>query len=152
MFWFDKADTRALFVDNRRETHPIDIGTHGTIGRSPIVVNPDMLADFTRLPLPDCQFSLVVFDPPHVERVAAKGIITKKYGTLSGEWREMLRNGFSECFRVLKPYGTLIFKWAEADIPLCEVLKLTPERPLFGHKTGKKMGTHWVAFLKPSNP
>jgi hypothetical protein len=23
-------------------------------------------------------------------------------------------------------------------------------KPLFGHKSGKKMGTHWVAFLKPN--
>ena len=25
---------------------------------------------------------------------------------------------------------------------------LTPEKPLFGHKTGKLSKTHWVAFLK----
>lgn len=34
MFWFDRDDPRALFVDRRRETHPIDIGTPGTIGRA----------------------------------------------------------------------------------------------------------------------
>jgi len=45
MFWFDKQDERALFVDKRRETHPIDIGTPGTIGRPPIVVDPDITAD-----------------------------------------------------------------------------------------------------------
>ena len=33
---------------------------------------------------------------------------------------------------------------------VAEVLALTPEKPLFGHKSGKKMGTHWVAFLKPN--
>jgi len=90
MFWFDKEDDRALFVDKRRETHPIDIGTPGTIGRSPIVVNPDMLADFTSLPFPDDTFALVVFDPPHIERTAAKGLLTKKYGHLTGDWREIL--------------------------------------------------------------
>ena len=68
MFWFDKQDDRALFVDKRRETWPIDIGTPGTKGRSPIVVDPDELADFTALPYPDAVFSLVVFDPPHIER------------------------------------------------------------------------------------
>lgn len=150
MFWFDKADDRALFVDKRRETHPIDIGTPGTIGRSPIVVNPDMLADFTSLPFPDDTFALVVFDPPHIERTAAKGLLTKKYGHLTGDWRETLRQGFAECFRVLKPHGTLIFKWAESDYPVSEVLKLTTERPLFGHKSGKQSATHWVAFLKPN--
>lgn len=151
MFWFNKADPRALFVDKRRETHPIDIGTPGTVGRSPIVVNPDMLADFTELPFSDCSFSLVVFDPPHIERTAALGLLTKKYGHLAGDWREMLRQGFAECFRVLKPHGTLIFKWAESDYPVSEVLKLTTERPLFGHKSGKQSATHWVAFLKPND-
>ena len=150
MFWFDKQDDRTLFVDKRRETHPIDIGTPGTIGRSPIVVNPDMIADFTSLPFPDDTFSLVVFDPPHIERTAAKGLLTKKYGHLTGDWRETLRQGFAECFRVLKPHGTLIFKWAESDYPVSEVLALTNERPLFGHKSGKQSATHWVAFLKPN--
>ena len=73
MFWFDKQDERALFVDKRRETWPIDIGTPGTKGRSPIVVDPDELADFTALPYPDDAFALVVFDPPHIERTEAKG-------------------------------------------------------------------------------
>ncbi|MDQ3117820.1 MAG: class I SAM-dependent methyltransferase, partial [Verrucomicrobiota bacterium] len=71
-----------------------------------------------------------------------------KYGCLNGNWREMLRLGFAECFRVLKPNGTLIFKWADSENPVSEILALTPEKPLFGHKSGKKMGTHWVAFLK----
>lgn len=151
MFWFDKQDERALFVDNRREAHPIDIGTPGTIGRSPIVVDPDILADFRELPFPDDSFSLVVFDPPHIERTAAKGLLTRKYGHLDGDWREMLRAGFAECFRVLKPEGTLIFKWAESDHPVSEILKLTPHRPLFGHRSGKSSATHWVAFLKQND-
>ena len=151
MFWFDKADNRALFVDKRRETHPIDIGTPGTIGRAPIVVDPDILADFRELPFPADSFSLVVFDPPHIERTAAKGLLTKKYGHLDGDWREMLRAGFAECFRVLRPEGTLIFKWAESDHPVSEILKLTPHRPLFGHRSGKSSATHWVAFLKQNS-
>lgn len=151
MFWFDKQDERALFVDKRRETWPIDIGTPGTIGRSPIVVDPDELADFTALPYPDAVFSLVVFDPPHIERTEAKGLLTKKYGHLTGNWREDLRQGFAECFRVLKPHGTLIFKWAESDHPVSEVLKLTPEKPLFGHRSGKQSTTHWIAFMKTPN-
>lgn len=152
MFWFDKQDERVLFVDRRQETHLIDIGTPGTVGRSPVVVSPDLLADFTSLPLPDNHFSLVVFDPPHVERRQATGIIEKKYGYLDGDWREMLRLGFAECFRVLRLDGTLIFKWADTDHPLSEVLALTHKKPLFGHRSGKKAQTHWVAFLKTCNP
>ncbi len=150
MFWFDKQDDRALFVDKRCETWPIDIGTPGTKGRSPIVVAPDKLADFTALPFPDEAFALVVFDPPHIERTEAKGLLTKKYGHLTGNWREELRQGFAECFRVLKPHGTLIFKWAESDHPVSEILKLTPEKPLFGHRSGKQSATHWIAFMKPN--
>jgi len=152
MFWFDKADGRALFVDKRIETHPVDIGTPGTKGRKPIVVNPDIQADFTDLPFADGSFHLVVFDPPHIERKEAKGLLTKKYGHLTGDWRDMLRKGFAECFRVLKPHGTLIFKWAESDHAVSEILKLTPERPLFGHQSGKASKTHWIAFLKHNTP
>jgi SAM-dependent methyltransferase len=150
MFWFDHNDTRALFVDNRIETHPIDIGTRGTIGRSPIVVKPDVLADFTALPFADESFPLVVFDPPHIERERALGLLTKKYGHLNGEWRKMIRHGFSECFRVLKTNGTMIFKWAESSYPVTEILKLTEVKPLFGHKSGRASKSHWIVFLKTS--
>jgi SAM-dependent methyltransferase len=151
MFWFNKSDPRAVYVDKRQETHVVDIGTHGTIGRKDIVVAPDVIADFRNLPFSDETFYLVVFDPPHVERRQGTGIIEKKYGFLEGDWREMLRLGFQECFRVLKDKGTLIFKWADTDHALSEVLKLTPEKPLFGHRSGKKAGTHWVTFIKDSD-
>lgn len=49
---------------------------------------------------------------------------------------------------MLKPNGTLIFKWCETQIPLKEILALTPEKPLYGHKGGQKSVTHWMAFLK----
>lgn len=72
-----------------------------------------------------------------------------KYGELDKDtWREDLRAGFAECFRVLKPEGVLIFKWSEFDIPLKEILALTPEKPLFGHRSGKQQKTHWVTFIK----
>lgn len=147
MFWFDRKDARALFMDRRRETWAIDQGTPGTVGRSPIVVAPDVLADFTAMPFPDASFSLVVFDPPHVARKEARGAVLRKYGVLNGDWRGMLRMGFAECFRVLRPNGVLIFKWAESQFPVAEILALTPEKPLFGHRTAKAK-THWIAFIK----
>jgi SAM-dependent methyltransferase len=148
MMWFDRTDERALFVDRRAESHAADLGTPGTVGRSPIVIAPDVVADFTALPFPDDSFRLVVFDPPHIERKQALGLVTKKYGILSGDWRAMLRDGFSECFRVLEPHGTLIFKWTEINHPIASILELTPERPLFGHKSTKT--THWCVFAKPA--
>ena len=44
--------------------------------------------------------------------------------------------------------GTLIFKWNEVRFPIKEILELTDAKPLYGHKSGKKMQTHWVAFIK----
>lgn len=146
MFWFNKQDQRAVFVDKRCETWPIDIGTPGTIGRNPIIVRPDIMASFTMLPFASNTFDLVAFDPPHIERHEPKGIFTKKYGILTGNWRDELRAGFAECFRVLKNNRTLVFKWSESDYPVSEILKLTPSSPLFGSKTGKN--THWITFLK----
>ena len=134
-----------MYLDKRSETIQADKRP----GRKPIEIAPDILADFTSLPFPDNTFYLVVFDPPHIERTEAKGALTKYYGVLTGDWREMLRNGFAECFRVLKPNGTLIFKWAESEYPVSEILKLTPEKPLFGNKSGKLNKTHWIAFIKP---
>jgi SAM-dependent methyltransferase len=147
-FWFDRKDSRTLFVDKRRETCVVDVGSPGTIGRKPLVIDPDVMADFTALPFPDESFFHVVFDPPHVAQNVTSGALVKRYGILTGDWREMLRKGFAECFRVLKPGGTLIFKWCEVRFPIDEILALTPERPLYGHRSGKKAQTHWVAFLK----
>ena len=149
MFWFDRKDSRATFVDKRRERHTLpDISSKG--GSRELVIDPDHLADFTNLPFPDNTFALVVFDPPHFERNGATGWVGLKYGTLKGDWQEMLRGGFAECFRVLRPDGVLIFKWCEDEIPVSRILALTQERPLFGHKSGKQQKTHWVTFMKPN--
>jgi len=145
MLWFNPKDPRACFVDNRRESLVAD----SRQGRRAIHVAPDVLADFTSLPFQDSRFYLVVFDPPHLTRNGVKSWMGKKYGTLSGEWQEMLRKGFVECFRVLKPKGTLIFKWNDGDIPVSRILALTPERPLFGNRCGKNSRSHWIVFLKP---
>lgn len=143
--WFDRNDSRCLFVDRRRETHEM---RHHSSPRSPIVIDPDRLCDFTSLPFRDNSFGLVVFDPPHVIREQMLGNVTKFYGVLNGDWRSMLQRGFAECFRVLSPGGVLIFKWTETQIPLREILTLTPEKPLFGHKSGAKARTHWCTFMK----
>lgn len=139
-----------MFVDKRRERHTLpDVSSKG--GSRELVIDPDHQADFTDLPFPDEAFALVVFDPPHFERNGATGWVGLKYGTLKGEWRDMLRDGFAECFRVLRPEGVLIFKWCEDEIPVSQILALTPEKPLIGHRSGKQQKTHWIAFMKAHN-
>jgi SAM-dependent methyltransferase len=144
MFWFDKKNPNALYLDNR--IMPAKKMSNGAT----LEVAPDMVMDFRKLDLPDNQFSLVVFDPPHILKRGGKNSWMKdKYGELDKDtWREDLRAGFAECFRVLRPDGVLIFKWSEIDIPLKEILSLTPEKPLFGNRSGKQQKTHWVTFIK----
>ena len=141
--WFNKQDQRALFMDKRKETH-IDTYPCGTKTN---IIDPDIVGDFTDMPFEDESFYHIVFDPPHIVS-NSESQITKKYGKLEGDWREMLRRGFKECFRVIKPNGTLIFKWSEVQFPVKEILELTDHKPLYGHRSGKKMNTHWICFIK----
>lgn len=148
MFWFDRKDPRAVYMDCRSETHMLtDKSSPG--GKRPLVVCPDVLADFREIPFPDSTFAHVVFDPPHLlSRKCGNGYMRKKYGALPDDWRDLLTRGFAECFRVLKPNGTLNFKWAEVQIPVREVLSLTPEKPLYGIPRAGRSSTHWIVFLK----
>ena len=141
--WFDKQDDRALYLDKRCEEHTNEYPS----GKKSLKISPDIIGDFTDIKQPDNSFYIVVFDPPHLKRNSL-GEITKRYGNLKDDWKDMIRNGFKECFRVLKPNGTLIFKWNEVQFPIKEILKLTDQKPLFGHKSGIKMQTHWVCFIK----
>ena len=87
----------------------------------------------------------------HVQRLCeAAGVelatVYPEYGKLNKEtWRDDLKQGFDECFRVLEPGGFLIFKWNEDQVKVTEVAKLFPVQPLFGQRGGK---THWLVFMK----
>jgi hypothetical protein len=142
-FYFDKKDKRVLFGDIRvKETHLLTNG-------QTIHIEPDEVMDFRAIPYPDETFKVVVFDPPHMLNLSEKSWMRKKYGVLDREtWQDDLAKGFAECFRVLKDEGTLIFKWNEVSIPLKDILTLTPYKPVLGHPSGKRMGTHWVLFIK----
>jgi len=98
-----------------------------------------------RLPFEDNTFSIAVFDPPHFDLNGQTGWIAKKYDTLGDNWRDEIAAGFRECFRVLRPLGTLVFKWNEDEVSVGDILKLTPEKPLFD---GKHYKSHWMVFLK----
>ncbi len=149
MFWFDKKNPDVEFVDCR-EFEDAQIWKSGEDGKAIryCSVKPDTVADFTNLPFEDETFYLVVFDPPHLVHVGENSWLAKKYGRLTGDWQEMLRKGFSECMRVLKPNGTLVFKWSETDVSVREILSIIGHTPLFGHKSGKQAKTHWMCFMK----
>lgn len=142
MFYFDKSNKDVLFCDIRSEQHTLCDGRE-------LVIKPDLIADFRDLPFNNESFNLVVFDPPHLERAGENGWQRKKYGVLNKEsWRDDLSKGFDEAFRVLKTGGTLIFKWNEIQIKTAEILSLTNIKPVFGHISGKRADTHWMAFYK----
>jgi len=148
MMWFDKQDDRCLFADCREGVMGID-HMPSQSGRSPKSVIPDQIHDFRCMPYDTETFHHVVFDPPHVRNLSMKSVTGFSYGSLDQDtWQDDLAAGFAECFRVLRPNGTLIFKWNEVDIPLRDVLALTTEKPLYGHRSGKAAKTHWVAFIK----
>ncbi|WP_299116970.1 class I SAM-dependent methyltransferase [uncultured Winogradskyella sp.] len=147
MFWFDKNNQDVLFIDKRFETLSAKDRDKTRI----IEVKPDVVADFTDLPISDKTFYMVVFDPPHLKTLGKTSWMAKKYGKLEGNWKEMLAKGFDECMRVLKPNGTLIFKWNESEVKANEVLSLIPYKPLFGHTTGRQSKTIWMAFMKTTS-
>jgi SAM-dependent methyltransferase len=150
MMWFDRANPDVVFGDLRRETLTVTDNSHGNAsGLRTIRIEPDTLMDFRALPYPDGVFKLVAFDPPHLVSAGPRSWLAAKYGKLSDNWRDDLRQGFAECFRVLDKDGVLVFKWNETQVPTREVLALTPVPPLFGHTSGKRAATHWVVFMKP---
>jgi ubiquinone/menaquinone biosynthesis C-methylase UbiE len=138
MFWFDKHHEDTVYMDVRNITDTL------CDGRT-LEVSPDLIADFRDMPFEDNSFYLVVFDPPHLKKVGENAWLAKKYGRLDELWQFDIRQGFNECMRVLKPNGTLIFKWNEDQIPLQEVLDAIGYKPLFGNKRSK---THWLVFMK----
>lgn len=150
MMWFDKADPRAIFGDQRAETLTVTDNSRGNAsGTRQLRIEPDTLMDFRSMPFQDNTFKLVAFDPPHLVSAGPRSWLAAKYGRLGADWRDDLRAGFAECFRVLDRDGVLIFKWNETQIKVREVLALTPHQPLFGQVSGSKGFTHWLVFMKP---
>ncbi len=139
MMWYDKRDSRAVFMDIRSESHVLCDGRE-------LVINPDVVADFRDMPFPPGVFELVTFDPPHLLHAGESSWLRTKYGVLSRSWKDDLMRGFRECWRVLAPGGTLVFKWSEEQVAISCVLPLAPAKPMFGHRRGKTM---FIVFYKP---
>jgi ubiquinone/menaquinone biosynthesis C-methylase UbiE len=138
MFYFDKNNKNTIYMDNRELDDILCDGRK-------LKIEPDIIADFKEIPFDDNTFNLVVFDPPHLLKVGDKSWLAKKYGKLSETWPQDIKRGFEECMRVLKPNGTLIFKWNEEQIKLREILEIIDYKPLLGNKRSK---THWLIFYK----
>jgi hypothetical protein len=143
MFWFDKHHPNTLYIDN--DPRPKGICPE----RKEFNCNPDLIMDFRALDFSDQSFKLVVWDPPHLLKLGETSIMRKKFGCLNTEtWRYDLGKGFDELWRVLMDYGILIFKWNTENLELKQVLKCFKQKPLFGHTTGSKSKTYWMAFMK----
>lgn len=138
MFHFDKENDNVLYMDKREHYEKLSTG-------HVINVNPDVVADFRNMPFEDDSFYMVIFDPPHLIHAGQNSWLAKKYGVLDKTWPEDISKGFDECMRVLKPNGTLIFKWNEEQIKLKQILDSINYKPIIGNKRSK---THWLVFMK----
>jgi SAM-dependent methyltransferase len=142
MWWWDKAHPLAVYMDKR--VVPAGAAQNNRRWR----LSPDIVGDFKELPFEDMSFQLVLFDPPHVIRDECLGNLTIQYGALPRDTeQDELRLGFSECWRVLAPGGTLVFKWAGT---LDRVKAHFPAEPIVGTRsTAKGISARWFIFYKP---
>lgn len=138
MFWFDREHKETVYMDNRTENATLCDGRK-------LIVKPDIVADFRKMPFENKKFYLVVFDPPHLVSAGDTSFLKMKYGKLGLDWKEDIKQGLAECWRVLKQNGTLIFKWNEEQITLPKVRPLLPIEPILGQRRGK---TIWLVFFK----
>ena len=144
MMWFNKHHPNCIYLDQRPECEP------------------DIVGDFRDLKqFPDENFRLVVFDPPHDVYHHNPNMSTsfnQNFGVLRPEtWQEDLKQAFKELWRVLKPYGILVFKWATFHIDEKRIQKFFPEKPLFAQITKANFSEHsraanhktlWFCFMK----
>lgn len=92
------------------------------------------------------EFNLIVFDPPHLNKVGANSWPAKKYGQLDrNSWPTDIEKGFKELWRVLANDGVLLFKWSDNQISFKDVFTHIPYKPILGDKRGH---TRWFVFIK----
>ena len=141
MFWYDKHEPHTTYIDNRSEKSEVKDRQY----IRDIVVNPDIIADFRKLPFKNNEFDLVIFDPPHLIRAGKKSWLKLKYGCLPKNWAPYIKAGFDECMRVLKPTGTLLFKWSNNQVSFNKVFSVIGQKPILGDHRGS---TRWSVFIK----
>ena len=141
--WFNKEHPNVIYHDKRIRPKGFDDF------RPNFEISPDIQGDWKKLPWADHTFKLVVMDPPHIITHEDSHRMVKYYGHLEREtWKDEIKQGFDECWRVLEPFGVLIFKWSEASIKKKELLQVLDKEPLFGHPNGSRVPCHWLTFMK----
>lgn len=151
--WYQKNHPFVTFMDKRKGDFGFTSMKNGKgIKRETIKVDPDIQADWTKeLPFEDGHFDMIVFDPPHIIRKKKnnQSFMQHQYGVFKADnYKQDLRKGLSELFRVLKNQGILILKWCDLDRSVEEVIKLSPYPPIFGTRTGQRNNVHWIVFIK----
>lgn len=152
MMWFDRNNPDVEFCDVREVDNELIWTSKDGTDKRYLTVAPDTVCDVRQLPFADNTFYHIVFDPPHLQKIGDSAWLCKKYGKLGEDWQSFIHDSFVELMRVLKPNGTLIFKWSEIDIKVKQLLSVIPYKPLYGHRSGKHMTTHWMAFIKDAEP
>lgn len=134
--WWDKEHPTATFIDARAD------GRDSTLKR-----------DFRKTGFPSGYFDLVIFDPPHMT-CGPRSAMAKRYGHyLTSEIRDMVRDGFAEFHRILRPDGLVAFKWATHDTSLARILEpVVGFEPLVGVPTAQRTKhssvTYWCLLRR----
>ena len=79
MFWFDKENPNAIYMDNRQLEDTLCDGRK-------LEIKPDIVADFRNIPFSNTSFKLVVFDPLHLIKVGENSWLAKKDGRLGNNF------------------------------------------------------------------
>jgi SAM-dependent methyltransferase len=145
MMWFNKHHPNTIYLDQRPECEP------------------DIVGDFRDLKqFKDETFRLIVFDPPHIitSNENLNSNMRRDFGVLRPDtWKGDLVKAFAGLWRVLAPYGILIFKWCSQYRPSSEILDAIPQKPLFyqiqanmdrivKNKKLSHVQTSWFCFMK----
>lgn len=139
--WYDKHNPNAVYMDKFPRAFADGMGRT-------LTCDPDIVGDFRNMPFDDNSFDLVVWDPPHISRAGQGHWIANKYGCADKEtWETDLKSGFTECMRVLRPGGTLIFKWSDSELKIRKVLEIIGQNPVIGDR-GKGPNCIWCIFYK----
>ncbi len=151
--------TRTIWMEkHNRDTTYIDIRPE---------VKPDIVADATHTPFPDCTFDIILFDPPY-KNFHHKGIYFPKnrslgrrrgprYAFIYGKFTtayilDFVRGAFAEFYRILKDDGLVFMKWNDTSISLLHAMRLRGNFvPIFGQNFNKIKAhstTAWICFRK----